>query len=785
MLQSKTRWKINECNEEQVQQLAGALSITPLVAKLLINRGIDTVEDAHAFLNIENQEFHDPFLLEDMDVAIERIKQAVELEEKILIFGDYDADGVSSTAVLLSTLKDMGAKVDFYIPNRFTEGYGPNEEAFKWAKEEGFSLIITVDTGIAALNEAAVARKLGLDLIITDHHEPGPELPDALAIIHPKKPNSVYPCKELAGVGVAFKVAHALLGEVPTSLLDIVAIGTIADLVPLSGENRLIAYKGIKKLQVTSRKGIKELLKVCRVDANEINEDTIGFAIAPRLNAVGRLDSADPAVHLLMTDNVEEAAHLANEIDLLNKQRQQLVNKTTEEAIKQVEEQYPLEENAVLIVADEGWNSGIIGIVASRLVDKFYRPTIVLSVDEENGLAKGSARSIEGFDLFANLSKCRDILPHFGGHPMAAGMTLQLDDIEDLRYRLNAIAQDVLIEDEYVPITNIDTTCSIDEVTISTIEQIGKLAPYGMNNPKPKFLIDNVNISDMRKIGADQAHLKVVLEKAGSQLDTIAFRFGYLYDDISPLSRVSVVGDLSINEWNNNRKAQLMLQDISVNEWQLFDYRGTKDVEKLIELIPSHKLQLIIFNEQTIGKLQLSKYENVIYKVEAHDDVIDISSKHVILVDLPSSIEQISLLQHAGLPERIYALFHHEQDHFFTTIPTRKHFSWYYRFLVQKGSFDLNRYAEKLAIHKGWTKETIEFMSKVFFELEFVKIDNGFISISNHTEKRDLTESITYRSKQAQLELERTFSYSSYQQLKHWFDNNNNKGSQEAVNEWI
>ncbi|MFT4412763.1 single-stranded-DNA-specific exonuclease RecJ [Fredinandcohnia humi] len=778
MLQSKTRWKVNENNIELTNLLINELQVTPLVASLLINRGLTTVEAAREFLNIEDIDFHDPYLLDQMDVAIDRITRAINNNERILVFGDYDADGVSSTTVMVTVLKEKGADVEFYIPNRFTEGYGPNETAFRWAKSEGFSLIITVDTGISALHEAEIAKELGIDLIITDHHEPGPELPAATAIIHPKKPNSQYPFKELAGVGVAFKVAHALRGEVPTDLLDVAVIGTIADLVPLHDENRLLAKRGIRALQSTTRPGIKALLKKARIDSSEVNEETVGFAIGPRINAVGRLGSADPAVHLLMTFDPEEAAMIADEIDDLNKERQHLVNQMTEEAIKEVEEKFPPSSNPVLVIAREGWNSGVIGIVASRLVERFYRPTIVLSIDPEKGLAKGSARSIEGYNLFESLSTCRDILPHFGGHPMAAGMTLEVSNIDELRKRLIDIANQVLTPEDFQPITIVDTSCLLSDITIETILEMNKLSPFGMGNPKPKVLIHEVEISSLRKIGADQSHLKVVLQQEPLTLDAVGFGMGYVSEGISPLSKLSVIGELTINEWNNSRKPQIMLQDVAVHEWQLFDIRGMKDFSSYLSKIDDDKLQLIAFSKDTITKLNITNRENEILFVKSYEEARDaqLDSKYVVLLDLPDEDILIKALFEATFPSRIYTLFYHEQEHFFSTIPTREHFKWFYAFLSKKGPFDMNRYAADLAKYRGWSRETIDFMSKVFFELEFVKIDKGFISLSNQAKKRDLTESKTYQLKVQRIELEKQLLYSSYQQLKHWFDTIN-KGS--------
>ncbi|PLT34583.1 single-stranded-DNA-specific exonuclease RecJ [Bacillus sp. V5-8f] len=772
MLKSKTRWIIDSADEKLVQEFVNVLQITPLVARLLVNRGIKTTEEARSFIYINEQSFHDPFLLKDMDKAVARIRQAVDAGEKIRIFGDYDADGVSSTTVMMTILEKMGANVDFYIPNRFTEGYGPNETAFRLAADAGVKLLITVDTGISAINEANLASELGMDYIITDHHEPGPELPEALAIIHPKLADNTYPFKELAGVGVAFKVAHALLGELPEDLLEITAIGTIADLVPLFGENRLIAARGIEKLRHTSRPGLLSLIQKAGIQKETLNEESIGFGLAPRINAAGRLGSANPAVALLMEGDAVVAEELASEIDLMNKERQALVAEITEEAIREVEENFPPQQNGVLVVGKEGWNSGIIGIVASKLVDRFYRPAIVLSFDMEKGLAKGSARSIEGYDLFKNLSECRDILPHFGGHPMAAGMTLKIEDVDELRSRLNRLATEQLSEEDFQPVTRLDGVTDLEDVTLQSIEEMGLLAPFGMNNPKPKILIQSMPISEIRKIGANQNHLKLQLGKEGNYLDGVGFGLGYLFADISPLSNLSVIGELAVNEWNNNRKPQIFLQDISIESWQLFDFRGMNRVEKWLADIPKENRQVIVFSEETMKQFPFLGQNEKIAHINNEENArnVNLSGSNVILLDMPPSKQLLEYTLRNKGPSRVYVHFHQHQDHFFSTMPTREHFKWFYAYLSKKGPLDVKRYGEQLAKYRGWSRDTIDFISQVFFELEFVTIENGLITLNKNANKRDLSDAPSYKKKKEQIELEHELLYSSYQQLFDWFD---------------
>ncbi|MGM7702149.1 single-stranded-DNA-specific exonuclease RecJ [Pseudalkalibacillus sp. Hm43] len=779
MLNAKTRWSVTETDQEKVDQLVQHLEISPLVAGLLVNRGKHNLDEATEFLHTEHAEFHDPYLMDGMKEAVERIQKAIEQNEKILIFGDYDADGVSSTSVMVYTLREMNADFDYYIPNRFTEGYGPNEAAFRWAKEQGYSLIITVDTGISAIHEASVAKKIGIDLIITDHHEPQPELPEAYATINPKKPGCPYPFKGLAGVGVAIKLSHALLGKPPVHLLDIACIGTIADLVPLVDENRMIAKRGIARLQRTEKPGLQALLKLCNIKDQVLNSEHIGFGIGPRVNAAGRLDSADPAVDLFTTDDPEQAEMIAAEIDAMNKERQNLVNQMTKEAVKIVEEEYPPEDHSALIIAKEGWNPGVIGIVASRIVEKYYRPTIILSIDREKGVAKGSARSIVGFDMFANLSECRDILPHFGGHPMAAGMTLDLQYLDDLRYRLNKLAEEKLTVDDFTPITPVDLECSVDDVSLEVIEELQALEPFGVENPKPKFLIEQCKLNEFRRIGSDSKHLKLSLKGETNTLDVIGFHFGDVFEEITPNASLSVVGELSINEWNGFRKPQLMLQDIAVKEKQLFDYRGIKNLKDRLDLLDREKVQLLAFQTDTVQQLELGDWQERIYHVSEDEslDHLQIDGQYLIILDLPKSKDQLKKLMFFGSnAERVYTVFHHEEDHYFNPIPTREAFKWFYAFLKKKGTFDYKKQAKELASYKGWTKESVYFMTEVFFELEFVTIDNGVITVSDQPMKRPLTDSKTYRRKQEQMSLENDLCYSSYRELKRWFFEEENDG---------
>lgn len=771
MLKPKTRWKVSNPETGEAERLAGEIGTSTLVAQLLLNRNIRTAEKARRFLNISEESFRDPNLMKGMAEAVDRIKAAVRNHERILVFGDYDADGVSSTAVMVTVLKEIGAFVDYYIPNRFTEGYGPNIPALQKAKENGFSLVVTVDTGIAALEEADAAKEMGLDLIVTDHHQPAPVLPDAFSIINPHQKGCLYPFKDLCGAGVALKVAHALLNREPEHLLDFVVLGTIADLVPLVEENRLLATQGLKALERSDKPGIQALLKVAGIDGRKLSAEDVGFALGPRLNAAGRLDSAEPAVQLLLAEEADEAEKLAKNIDRINRERKALVKDITAEAVDEIEKNYPPEENSVFILAREGWNPGVIGIVASRLINLYSRPVIVMGMDPENGLAKGSARSIEGFDIFENLSECRDLMEAFGGHPMAAGMTVKIENVEDLRARLNEQARQTLSDEDFIPVNQIDLTCKVDDISLELIEELQRLEPFGTANPKPKVLIEDTPVGNMKQIGSDRNHLKFVFKSDAGQLDGIGFQFGHLFDEIASTSMVSAVGELQINEWNGFRKPQLMLEDIAVNHWQLYDCRNGRNLQQRFASLPEDKLLFLAFRRETLEKGEVGEWAHPLICLEEDQiDPIQFEDRYLVLLDLPHDRGHLeSLFAERCMPARIYAVFHHQDEHFFTGVPSRAQFKWFYAFLLKRKSFDLKRYSQSLAEAKGWSRETLQFMVDVFSELAFIKVEDEVAFVQENPKKRDLTDSDVYRDRQKQADLENDLCYSSYSSLKQYF----------------
>ncbi|MFX3674487.1 MAG: single-stranded-DNA-specific exonuclease RecJ [Paenisporosarcina sp.] len=768
MLESKKRWRIKRPDSEIVKLLQSELQLPIVSAKLLASRGFSDIEETRAFIQMNETNTHDPFLLFDMDVAVKRIKSAIENEEFILVYGDYDADGVTSTSVMVSVLKQLGANVTFSIPNRFMDGYGPSERLFKEAHESGIQLIITVDNGISGIEEIKLANDLGMDVIITDHHEASDILPPAYAIIHPRHPNGHYPFGELAGVGVAFKVAHALLGYAPKELLELVAIGTVADLVPLHNENRFFVKEGINIMRKSQRPAIHALCQISGTDQHLIDEETIGFMFGPRINALGRMGDAGPGVDLFLSSDQVEAATLAKLLDTHNKERQGVVSKMTEEAMELVQSGAIGNNPHVIVVAKEGWNPGVVGIVASKLVEKFYRPTIVLGIDKEKGIAKGSARSIEGFHLFNELAKNRDILPHFGGHPMAAGMTLSMDQVNELRERLNEQAKSVLTSEDLIPMQNIDLTINLDEIELDSIEALKDLGPFGMGFAKPVYCVEHVTVSSMRKIGANQNHIKLEFEDGLIKLDAIGFGQGNLVDELTPGVRVSFIGDLQINEWNGRKKPQFLLHDVQTKDWQLYDIRGIRQTHRWTQTIQEKETVFIAFNKKTVQHFE-SNFPTQMQLID-EETQLEKSKPYIVLLDIPADEKLLESVLFKLAPKRIYAHFYVPESKYFEGMPNRDQFKWFYGFLLKRQSFDLKLNGDELAKHKGWSKETLFFMAEVFFELGFVRIDNGRIDMQDVQVKRDLAESIVYQTRAVQIQLEQKLLYAPYMELKQWFE---------------
>jgi len=546
--------------------LARFPDLPPLIVQVLYNRGISTPQDVRDFLAGRFAP-DNPFRLKGMGEAVTRLRRAIRAGEPIAVYGDFDADGVTATALLAQTLAALGARVYPYIPHRVEEGYGLHMDALRGLAAQGVRVVVTVDCGIRSVEEVRYGRKLGLDIIVTDHHSVGEELPPALAAIDPKQPDCPYPFKDLAGVGLAFKLAQALLRtnrQVPIlrrvaldeeDLLDLVALGTVADLAPLLGENRALVKRGLERLNAPQRPGLRAMIAQAGLRPGEITTTSIGYVLGPRLNAAGRIDDAMVSYNLLTTPSAAEAESLARELEERNRERQRLTLEMLERARRQV---LALAEERLYFVAAEDFLAGIVGLVASRLTEEFYRPTVVVELGPEE--SKGSCRSIPEFNITAALDRCRDLLIRHGGHAAAAGFTVATANLEPLQRRLREIAREELSGLELVPTLSIDAEVDLAELDWATQAHLAKLEPCGYANPIPLFLSRRVIVRDARAVGADAQHLRLTLSDGRAVWDAIAFRQGRWADKVPRY--VDIVYSLEVHEWGGERRLQLNVKDL-------------------------------------------------------------------------------------------------------------------------------------------------------------------------------------------------------------------------------
>ncbi len=563
------RWNFCEADEETVDNLVSALQVPVYIAKILVNRGILTVEDAKRFLAQDMAYGVSPFLMKGIDQAVKRIKTAVENKEKIVVYGDYDVDGITATSLMMSVLRVLGADVSYFIPNRHTEGYGLNCDALaELIRMHDAKVIVTVDCGITSVTEAE-AMPSGVDLIITDHHQPLDILPNAYAVINPKQEDCAYPEKMLAGVGVAFKLCQALWqtmrGEELTQYYDLVALGTIADIVPLIGENRMLVQRGLAEMKTRRNRGIDALMQVSQVEPSMVTAGNVGFRLAPRLNAAGRLSQAENGVELLLAEDDSKCRMIAEELNAENEERQRIEKEILEEAVAVIEEKN-LANDHIIVVSGEGWHGGVIGIVASRIVERYYRPTIVITT--EDGMGKGSCRSIAGFDVLDALKAGHDILTKFGGHKQAAGLSLEASRIDEFRIRMNEYAEMYAGDDIWRPQVKIDAVVAPTEVNEQLVSSLTVLEPFGMGNPRPVFACESMPIQSIGRIGKEQQTVKMRVQSLNNSLDCIGWRMPELTEQYRIADKVDIAFQPNINEWNGQRNVQLVMSDVRMHPLQ-------------------------------------------------------------------------------------------------------------------------------------------------------------------------------------------------------------------------
>jgi single-stranded-DNA-specific exonuclease len=574
------RWLVNKTNPDYIKYLSEAASISPVLAQILINRGIKTFGEVDSFLNPRISLLSDPFDIDGIKTACDRILSAAKKGEKVLVHGDYDVDGLSATAIILSTLKTLGICCSSFIPHRMKHGYGFNLSSLKEAKQTGASLIITVDCGITSFEATAQCRKEGIDIIITDHHEPALRevapprggrvregvagddflLPDAFAVINPKISGLQSPSANLSGSGVAFKLAHALAMSagcdseaVIYDLLDLAALGTMADFVPLTGENRLIVKEGLKLIEKGTRPGLQALKTVSNIDGKTIKSGLLLFTVIPRINAAGRISDSNKVPNLLLTDSESEAIEIASWLDKLNKERQRIEEEVYQQALSMLKNKGL---SPVVVLSSEGWHSGVIGIVASRITEEFFRPAILLSV--EGNIARGSARSIPSFDMFRALAGSKKFLNKFGGHKQAAGLELEPRDISSFEGCVNRIANEMLTESDFVPSLGIDADVDLSDISFNLTREFEMLEPFGSGNPAP--LLGSKRLEVLFPKIVKENHLKMKLRQKNQSLDAIGFNMASFLEKLSVSTTVDAVYTPLVNEWDGVRNLQLNLK---------------------------------------------------------------------------------------------------------------------------------------------------------------------------------------------------------------------------------
>jgi len=569
LMMVKKIWKVASEISDNARQLADHLGVSPLIAQLLINRGITDVLQAERFLTPALNQLYDPYLLPDMKKAVSRIRQAIANEETVLIYGDYDVDGITSTSLMIRILnKYFPGRLLYYIPKRLEEGYGLHLTSLEKAIAKGVSLVITVDCGISARDEAAFLKEKGIDLIITDHHEPQGILPDAYAIIDPKISDSGYPFTQLAGVGVAFKVLQGLSNQLPEirndlfANLDLVAFGTVADIVPLLDENRVLVKYGLEQLNQTNNIGLRALIEVAGLRGREINSGHIGYILAPRINAAGRMGNSSIGVKLFLSKDPLHALDYARSLEKENTNRQEIEMAVLEEAQAQIEANPDWKSEHALVLAGEGWHLGVIGIVASKLVDLYHKPVILIGMDGDEG--RGSGRSIDGFNLFDAIESCSEYLIRFGGHEFAAGLSVKREMLPSFQKAFLELAKCRLTPADLQPVLKIESVIDLSHATLDLARELTRLAPCGPSNPTPVLGCKSISLVDYRSVGENGRHLKVKVSDSRIIREGIGFNLGAIYEQLAVAQEVDVAFSLEENVWNGMSSVQLNLKDLRV-----------------------------------------------------------------------------------------------------------------------------------------------------------------------------------------------------------------------------
>ncbi len=749
----KYNWNYPKYDETFLSNLK-EYNISENIAKILDSRGINKIDEVKKYFSDEYEEGYDPFLMHDMNRAVERINNAIENEEKILVYGDYDADGITSTVLLVETLVSLGADVSSYIPNRFDEGYGPNKDAFTKIIKSGISLIITVDNGIAGVEEVDLANSLGCDVIITDHHKIQDEIPKAYAVIHPEHPEGQYPFGKLAGVGVAFKLAHALLEIYPDFLLDLVAIGTVADMVSLTDENRIFVKQGIELLNEDPRIGIKMLLELSNITTN-IDEQTIGFYIAPKLNSIGRMDSAKVGLSFLMAEDASVAKSLAEQIEEYNVQRKEITENIVKDVIETIENSDIKNKSVIMVSGD--YHEGVLGIVASNIVEKYHRPVLIMNNKE--GILKGSARSVFDFNIYTAINKIGDKFKAYGGHTLAAGFSFDEKNFKEIEEALCDEFNNYKNNNELKSTKNIDIVTSLEEVSYQFLNSLEMLKPFGMDFEKPSILLENARVIEKVYFGTDKQYLRLTIADEVGSLECISFKDNTIFEVVDINDTIDLLCTIDKNYFNGRTKLQAHIIDMKVKEFLFEDFRN------------------IDFDITSLSKdsLKLSKcLDNKAENFYCYNDIDSIEGEYskIYLIDIPHSLNVINKIINLG-PKKIYLICNDKQimSEVYQIDKSRLIKLFNVILNTQNKQVNISQQLDNLLSLLKTNTNSLKIMIQIFQELDLVKVENNIIKLNSNYETVDLRKSSMYIKMENIFEVERLLLKDSIVNINKQFEN--------------
>ena len=723
----KYNWIYPNYDENFIKGLE-SYSISKNIAKILNARNITDMNSVKKYFSDEYEEGYDPFLMHDMQKAVDRINEAIENEEKILVYGDYDADGITSTVLLVETLISMGANVSSYIPNRFEEGYGPNKEAFTKIIDSGITLIITVDNGIAGVEEVDLANELGCDVIVTDHHKIQDTIPNAYAIIHPEHPEGNYPFKKLAGVGVAFKLAHALLEIFPDFLLDLVAIGTIADMVSITDENRIFVKQGLELINDDPRIGLKMLLELSGIDT-KIDEQTVGFYIAPKLNSIGRMDSAKLGLTFLMAEEPVTARALAEQIEQYNIQRKQVTEDIVKDVISKIENSEKKQKNVIMVSGE--YHEGVLGIVASNIVEKYQKPVFIMN--EKEGVLKGSARSIFDFNIYIAMNKISDLFLAFGGHTLAAGFSFEKSNFEKIEEFLDKEFEEFKQNNDLKANKNIDIVTSLEDISYQFLNSLDALKPYGMDFEKPTVLIENAMVLNKTHFGSEKQYLRLTIADEVGNLDCITFKDSVTFDKVEKNDIIDLLCNIDKNNFNGRTKLQAHIIDIHIKEFLFED------------------LRFINYDIENIDKncLKLSKHrddkDNNFYQYKDLDSLIDKNFEYIYLLDIPTSKEYLDKIINLK-PKKVFLICEEKQVLSDIYLIDKNRLIKLFNLILSTNNKQINvaQQLDKLLTALKTNVDSLKIMIQIFKELELINFVNNTIILNPDYKTVDLKKSSSF-----------------------------------------